>query len=201
MKTMMKLVALTLVVMMALCSVALADDKVNTADVYATYAQGTPDVVYNVTLTWGDMNFTVTETPGAWDKDTRTYGDSSYAWAATNTNGDKFYITNSSNTDISVNVDFSLGSDFTMLTGWANYNTERACEDAGNSTFTMLRSLYGGDSYSDAYYEGFLMIDGEPYDASGVNHIGTEKTKIGTITISIAQAENAQITASDYTSR
>ena len=82
MKTMMKLVALTLAVMITLCSVALADTTVTTpgdsgTDVKATYeAQTNLNAVYYVTLYWGNMEFTVSENPAnyVWNPATHSYG-------------------------------------------------------------------------------------------------------------------------------
>ena len=239
MKTMLKLVALTLVVMMTLCSVALADSTTyeqNTgssgADVKATYtAQTDIDVVYYVTISWGDMMFNVTENLDnyKWNPSTHSYGsgEDCYTWKTTDDNDyARFSVKNGSNTDIDVTVAYTIDAAFdpAKITGRLDMTTAQAStfvedEDASgyvdsenttsyvyttssnktaSITINMLRALCG--STNDASFEGRLTISGSPLGSDGKSLVGTD-TQIGTITISIAQAENAQITASDYTSR
>ena len=134
MKTLMKLVALTLAMMMALCSFALADDPYSQtvdelpdtdqgSDVYATYSvDQSADPVYCVTLTWGDMEFIVYEDMSdyVWDPVTHTYtpgeGGTKYTWEPAHMCGNlvanEVSVKNSSNTDLTIDAWFSYETIF-----------------------------------------------------------------------------------------
>ena len=213
MKIMMKIVALTLAVMMILCSAALAETKtMNTtgdsgSDVYATYTSADADVVYYVTMTWGDMNFKVTEKPGAWDPSTHKYGGTTYEWAPAEENGNRISVTNSSNTDLDVAMSFAPDANlyFEQIISELNDYATQGCgetdrDDNNNFSVMLMRALYGGDANSDANVGGVLTFEGTPFDDEGNNQIDG-KTKIGTITVTITHPEDAEITTEDYTAR
>ena len=241
MKTMMKIAALTLAMMMTLCTVALADtaNPITTAtgssgsDVTASYtAEKDAPAVYYVTLTWGDMEFNVTEDPDsyAWDPATNTYAAAEtgmkYLWTPVAENGNKVTVTNGSNTDLDVTVSCAIDSTFsdngiagalTLTNGQASTitavngtaltegtdTTKATASTAGTAsasiTTDMLRAVYE-DASKDAVFQGELNMSGSPIDEDSMTLIGTD-TKVGTITVTIAQAENAQITTTAYTAR
>ena len=166
------------------------------------------------------MKFNVTEDYSAlkWNSEDHLYtGDVNYVWTPATGKSNVITVKNSSNTDIDVTVTYASAIDtmtFTSQLDLANeYSTRFDGEKeasittahdnlTASATAKMLRALYGDweTTGASAKFSATLNLSGSPVDAYGTNLVSTG-TKVGAITFTIKQSENALYTTYDYEER
>lgn len=143
-------------------------------DVYATYEAEEEKIVYNVKIEWGSMEFTYKETPGTWNPVTKQYENASEGWIYTSENGEntnKITVTNNSNAKINAKFNFESEKNVDITGGFFE-----SSDVNGNSVEQiLLDSAAESNNTSEEVY--FMITEGE--------FKGSEKTKIGSITIEI----------------
>ena len=165
--------ALALVLTFALavtCFAATANTTTPaTGAVKATYTAGATDddKVYSVDVTFGDMNFTYTDTAtGAWDPATHTYPDTTpAAWDKTTA---EITVKNHSNAAVAVTVSYAKDAGYT---GAVTGNITNGSFDLATAVGTAVENAPSATAT--------LTISGAPVD-------GVDNTTIGTVTVSIA---------------
>ena len=165
------------------------------------------------------MKFNVTEDYSelTWNSEDHLYdGTVNYVWTPATPESNVITVKNTSNTDIDVTVTYTSVLDtmsFTSQLDLANvYSTrfdgekEASITTAHNNltasaTAKMLRALYGGweATGASAKFTATLNLSGSP-KVIATNQVSTD-TKVGEITFTIAQSENAQYTTYDYEER
>ncbi|MCD7957008.1 MAG: hypothetical protein LUG93_14925 [Lachnospiraceae bacterium] len=147
------------------------DEKmILTADA-AIYAEA---AVNSVTITWGAMAFTYTDSEQKWDPATHTYEtESEGGWTTDETDGGKITVENDGNVDIAVNYSFAL-------------NTENSAAAALSGTFVDSSGTKLTESSTvlptDDTTTAWLVLSGEPTK-------NMKDATIGSVTVTIAEAD------------
>lgn len=172
-----------LVMLLSTIAYAVGDsENAGSHDVYATYEAEEEKIVYNVKIEWGSMEFTYKETPGTWNPATKQYENASEGWIYTSENGEntnKITVTNNSNAKINAKFNFESEKNVNITGGFFESSDE-------NGNFVeqiMLDSAADSNNTSEEVY--FMITEGE--------FKGSEKTKIGSITIEIENCDEVAV--------
>lgn len=169
-------IILTLVMLSAASVTAIAASPVtsqgesDSAEVKGTYvAGGSAATVYSVDIAWGNMEFTYTDaSEGTWNPETHQYDNVVDAKWSCGADANKISVTNHSNSDVTVKFTYDSESGFDGISGTFSdaeltlpsaVNTERDNAPAGSTNLSLDGALSSGAS---------------------------EKTKIGTVTVTLA---------------
>lgn len=144
------------------------------ASVYGVYVPADPaETVYSVDIAWSGLNFTYNEEVKDWNPTTHKYDTKTEAgWAKSNA---KIKVTNHSNTAITATPKWNAETDYKSVTMGFAYSkgTDALKVDSAET--------------SNKAEEGTITVTPGGTLASGV-----KDTKIGTITVTIAQAASSE---------
>lgn len=148
------------------------DNGVGEVAVYASYAGAkTTETVYKVDIEWGNMEFTYnSNSTQTWNPDTHKYeiNIGTPTWKCDSEQGNRIKITNHSNAAITAHL-FYNPEEGSKVSGTFD-NSELVIDTAENTAVDNAPHKWAA-----------LSLDGE------LSAVAVEKTRIGTITVSIAK--------------
>lgn len=164
------------------------DGKRQATGTYIDGGAGDPDIVYSVDLAWSSMDFVYNEAkPGTWNPDTLKYeGNEKAHWSDDSEPNGLIMVVNASNAPI--NVGYSFTTDIEGLE--AEFSEIDYSNGTIGETVTQIE-IPSADKYSEDVSAGYR------YQMVRMNLTGgkpteTEKTKIGTITVTIDSVKEAE---------
>ena len=151
----------------------------NVKDVNVTYVPGVPSAnIYSVDITWGSMEFTYTAaSEGTGNPSTHKFDNKVASSWSCEENANKITVTNHSNTAITAALSFSPVDSFSKLTSSFKDTSDNALTDSS----LRIESAVGSNTNNAPSASAYLELSGD------IDEPLTEKTKCGTVTVTIQQ--------------
>ncbi|MCD8120587.1 MAG: hypothetical protein LUE29_14120 [Lachnospiraceae bacterium] len=130
--------------------------------------------VISVTITWGTMEFTYSDSTQVWNPETHVYDTLEAGWTANDTDSGKVTVENEGNVDIAVSYSFAKNTDNSAVSALSG---AFAIDSEGTELIDSASILSEGDSMA-----AWLMLSGEPEDYM------EEAAVIGKVTVTINEA-------------
>ena len=166
-------------------------ENADSKEVTASYSTDST-VIYNVDISWGNMQYTYSKANTTWDPGTHTYGTGTGSWSVTNfETDDAVTVGNHSNAKIYATFNCSFESTYSNLQGQfiiidaQNSSDNTTWVSSDNTLKLEVQSAVNRGTTFTSKDKGLpqgmvrFKIDGDP-------GIALTNTKIGTITVTIS---------------
>lgn len=164
---------------------------------------GSPEVVYNVSVEWGDLKFKYSFYGDYWNSKTHKYEGGTVGWKGTTDSSGTIKITNNSNAEVKAEVTyncviddyysyivtgkFKVEGNGIKKTGSENGVTlSGANEDTVKATFSLVNAEDQTDSTATCTFVPAFK-DPENLPKEEYNYPSGENSKIGTMTVKISK--------------